>query len=658
MFHIFKNDIFTETVTGSTPFHPLVSYLQRRHFHQEGYPVHAFSSFCFISSKRHFHREGYWLHPFSSSCFISSKTTFSLRGLPAPPLVILLLHIFQNDIFTQSVTGSTPFHPHVSFLQKRRFHREGYRLHPFSSSRFISSTTAFSPRRLPTQPLFRLLFHIFKDDDFTERVTGSTPFHRLVLCLQKRHFHRDGYRLQPFSSSCFISSKTTFSPRGLPAPPLFILLFHIFKNGIFTERVTGSTPFFILLFHREGYRLHPLVSYFQKHSKTAFSPRGLPAPPLFIFLFHIFKNGFFDREGYRLHPFSSSCLISSKTAFSPREFWLHPFHPLVSYLQQRHFHPEGYRLHPFFILFFRLHPFSSSCFISSKTTFSRGGLPAPPLFSLLFHIFKNGIFTPRRLPAPSLFVASFISSTTACSLRGLPAPPLFILLFHIFQNDVFTERVTGSTPFSSSCLISSKTAFSHREGYRLYPFSSSSFMSSTTACSLRGLPAAPLFILLFHIFINGIFTERVTGSTRFHPLVSYLQKRHFHREGYRLQFFFILLYHIFKNGIFTEKVTGSTPYRPLLSLLQKRHFHREGYRLHPFSSSLFYILKNGIFTEGGSGSTPFHPLVLASKTAFSPRGLPAPPLFIVLFHIFKNGTFTERVAGSTPFHPLVSYLQK
>ena len=810
MFHIFKNGIFTERVTGSTPFHPLASHLQIRHFHREGYRLHPFSSSCFTSSKRafsprglpapplfillfhifkngiftervtgstpfhplashlqkrHFHREGYRLHPFSSSCFISSKTTFSPRGLPAPPLFLLLFHIFKNGIFTERVTGSTPFHPLASHLQKRHFHREGNRFHPFSSSCFISSKTAFSPRGLPAPPLFILLFHIFKNGIFTERVTGSTPFHPLASYLQKRHFHREGNRLHPFSSSCFISSKTAFSPRGLPAPPLFILLFHIFKNGIFTERVTGSTPFHPLAsylqkrhFHREGYRLHLFSSSCFTSSKAAFSPRGLPAPPLFLLLFHIFKNGIFTervtrstpfhhlfsylqkrhfhREGYRLHPFSSSCFISSKTAFSPRGLpapplfilLFHifkngiftervtgstPFHPLVSHLQKRHFHREGYRLHPF----------SSSCFTSSKTAFSPRGLPAPPLFILLFHIFKNGIFTervtgstpfhplvshlqkrhfhregyrlhpfssscftssntafsPRGLQAPPLFILLLHILKTAFSPRGLPAPPLFILLFHIFKNGIFTEKVTGSTPFhplvshlqkrhfhregyrlhpfSSSCFTIQKRHF-YREGYRLHPFSSSCFTSSKTAFSPRGLPAPPLFILLLHIFKNGIFTERVTGSTPFHPLVSHLQKRHFHREGYRLHPFssscftssktafsprglpapplFILLLHILKNGIFTERVTGSTPFHPLVSHLQKRHIHREGNRLHPFSSSCF----------------------TSSKTAFSPRGLPAPPLFILLLHIFKNGIFTERVTGSTPFHPLASHLQK
>ena len=174
-----KSGIFTERVTGPTPFHPLVPYLR----------------------KRHFHREGYWLHPFSSSCFISSKTAFSPRGLPAPPLFILLFQIFKNSNFTVRVNGSTPFRPLVSYLRKRHFHRGGYRLHPFSSSFFISSKTAFSPRVLPTPPLFILLFHIFKDDIFT-------------------YFHRGGYRLHPFSSSCFISSKPAYSPRRLPAPPL------------------------------------------------------------------------------------------------------------------------------------------------------------------------------------------------------------------------------------------------------------------------------------------------------------------------------------------------------------------------------------------------------------------------------------------------------
>ena len=226
LFHILKNDSFTERVTGSTPFHSLVSYLQ----------------------KRHFHRGGYRLHPFSSSCFISSKTTFSPRGLRAPPLFILLFHIFKNGIFTERVTGSTPFHPLVSYLRKRHCHRDGYRLHPFSSSCFTSSKTAFSPRGLPAPPLFILLFHIFKNDIFTERVTGSTPCHPFVSYLEKRQFHQEGYRLHPSSSSCFISSKTTLSRRGLPAPLLFIPMFHIFKNDIFTERVTGST------FHFEDMR--------------------------------------------------------------------------------------------------------------------------------------------------------------------------------------------------------------------------------------------------------------------------------------------------------------------------------------------------------------------------------------------------------------------
>ena len=569
MFHIFKNGIFTERVTGSTPFHPLVSYLQKRHFHRKGYRLHPFSSSCFTSSKtafsprglpapplfilllhifkngifteritgstnfhllashlqkRHFHREGYRLHPFSSSCFTSSKTAFSPRGLPAPPLFLLLFHIFKNGIFTERVTGSTPFHPLVSHLQKRHFHREGYRLHPFSSTCFTSSKTAFSPRRLPAPPLFILLFHIFKNGIFTERVTGSTPFHLFFSYLQKRHIHREGYRLHPFSSSCFISPKTAFSPRGLPAPPLFRLLFHIFKNGIFTERVTGSTPFHPLVshlqkrhFHREGYRLHPFSSSCFTSSKTAFSPRGLPAPPLFILLFHIFKNGIFTER------------VTGST----------PFHPLVSHLQKRHFHREGCRLHPF----------SSSCFTSSNTAFSPRGLQAPPLFILLLHILK-----------------------TAFSPRCLPAPPLFILLFHIFKNGIFTEKVTGSTPFhplvshlqkrhfhreayrlhpfSSSCFTIQKRHF-YREGYRLHPFSSSCFTSSKTAFSPRGLPAPPLFILLLHIFKNGIFTERVTGSTPFHPLVSHLQKRHFHREGYGL--------HPFSSSCFTSSKTAYSP---------------------------------------------------------------------------------------------------
>ena len=849
-----KNGIFTERVTGSTPFRPLVSYLQKRHFHRDGYRLHLISSSCFISSKTafsprglpapplfilffhifkngiftegvtgstpfpplvshlqkgHFHREGYRLHPFSSSCFISSKTAFSPRGLPAPPLFILLFHIFKNGIFTERVTGSTPFHPLFSNLQKRHFHREGYRLHPFSSCCFTSSKTAFSPKGVPAPPLFILLFHIvkngiftervtgstpfhplfhiFKNGSFTERLTGSTPFHPLVSHLQKRHIHREGYRPHPFSSPCFTSSKTAFSSRGLPAPPLFILLFHIFKNGIFTEMVTGSTPFHPLFsffqkrhFHQEGYRLHPFSSFCFISSKTAFSPRGLPAQPLFLFLFHIFKNGHFHREGYRLHPFSSSCFIFSKTAFSPRGLpapplfilLFHifkngiftervtgstPFHPLVSHLQKRHFHREGY--------------FSSSCFTSSKTAYSPRGLPAPPLFILLFHIFKNGIFTERvtgstpfhpvvshlqkrhfhregyRLhPFSSSF---FISLKTAFSPRGLPAPPLFILLFHIFKNGIFTERVTGSTPFhplvsylqkrqyhqegyrlhpfSSSCFTSSKTAFSprglpapplftpfrplvsylqkrhiHREGYRLHPFSSSCFTSSKTAFSPRGLPAPPLFTLFFQIFKNGIFTERVTGSTPFHPVVSHLQKRHFHREAYQLHPFssscftssktafsprglpapplfilfftssktavsprglpapplFILLLHIFKNGIFTERVTGSTPFHPLVSHLQKWHFHQEGYRLHPFYPLVSHLQKRHFHREGYRLHPFSSSFITSSKTAFSPRGLPAPPLFILLFHIFKNGIFTERVTGSSPFHPLASYLQK
>ena len=311
--------MFTERVAGSTPFHPLVSYLP----------------------KRPFHREGYRLHPFSSSCFISSKTTFSPRGLRAPTLFILMFHFFKNDIFTERITGSAPFHPLVSYLEKRRFHREGYRLHHFSSSCFISSKTTFSPRGLPAPPLFILLFHIFKDDIFTKRVTGSTPFHPLVSYLPKRHFHREGYGLHPFSSSCFISSKSTFSPRGLPAPPLFILLLHIFQNDVFAQSVTGSTPFHPHVsflqkrrFHREGYRLHPFSFSCFISSKTfkngifpqrvtgptpfhpLVSPRGLPAPPLFIVLFHIFKNDIFTER------------ITGST----------PFHPLVSYLQKRRFH--------------------------------------------------------------------------------------------------------------------------------------------------------------------------------------------------------------------------------------------------------------------------------------------------------------------------------
>ena len=655
LFHIFKDDIFTERVTGSTPFHPL-------------------------------DREGYRLHPFSSSWFTSSKATFSPRGLPAPPLFILLSHIFKNGIFTKRVAGSTAFHLLVSYLQKRRFHREGYWLHPFSSSCFISSKTTFSPRGSRAPPLFILLSHIFENGIFTERVTGSTPFHPLVSYLQKRRFHREGYRLQPlfiplvhifraaFSPRrlpappllifCFISSKMHFyfvSPRrlpapplfilyyfispkaafsqtGLPAPPFFILLFHIFKDDIFTERVTGSTPFHPLVsslqkpFHRQGDRLHPFsssVSYLQKKRFHIFSPRRLPALPLFILLFHISKNGIFTDS------------VTGST----------PFHPLVSYLQRRHFHREGYRLHPF----------SSSCFKSSKTTFSPRGSPAPPLFILLFHIFKNGIFT--ETVAGSTPFHPFLShifkngsSKTEFPLRGLTAPPLFILWFHIFKNE-------------ADC--------------------------------------RPLFIFLFHMFKNGVFTERVTGSTPFHPFVSYLQKWHFHRKGYRLHPFsssplFILLFHFSKT---TFSRTG-LPAPPLFILLfhffkniQKRKFHREGYQLHPFSSScfisskttfsprglpappvflLFHIFKNGIFTETDTGSTPFHPLVSYFQKRhfhiFSPRGLPAPPLFILLFHIFKNNLFTERVpgstsflflhiftarvAGSTPFQPLVSYYQR
>ena len=473
MFHIFKNDIFTERVSASTPFHPLVSYLQ----------------------KLRFHREGYRLHPFSSSCFISSKTAFSPRGLPAPPLFIFLFHIFKNDIFTERVTGSTPFHPLVSYLQERRFFREGYRLHPSSSSCFISSKATFSPRglpapplfillfhifkngiftELPAPPLFILLFHIFKNDVFTERVTGSTPFHVLVSYLQKRRFHREGYRLHPFSSSCFISSKTTFSPRGLPAPPLFTLLFHIFKNDIFTERVTGSTPFHPLVsylqkqhFHREGYRVHPFSSSCFISSQTTFSPRGLPAPPLFILLLHIFENDIFTER------------VTGST----------PFHPLVSYLQKRRFHQQGYRLHPF----------SPSCFISSKNDIFMemvtGSTPFHPLVSYLHK---------RHFHRQSYRLHPFSSSCFNLQRRH----------FHL--------KGYRLHPFSSSCFISSKTAF-HRECYGLHPFSSSCFISSKTACSPRGLPAPPLFVLLIHIFKNGLSTERVTGSTPLHPLVSFLQ---------------------------------------------------------------------------------------------------------------------------------------
>ena len=681
LFHIFKNDIFTESVTSSTPFHPFVSYLQ----------------------KRHFHRDGYRLHPFSSSCFISSKRTFSLRGLPAPPLFILLFHIFKNDVFTERIPAP-PLFILLFYLQRQDFHREGYGPHPFSSSCFISSKTTFSPRGLPAPPLFILLFHIFKKGIFTERVTGSKSFHPLVSYLQNRHLHREGYRLHPFSSSCFISSQTTFSPRGLPAPPLFILLYHIFINGIFTERVTGPTPFRPLVsllqkrhFHRDGYRLHPFSSSCFISSTTS-------------------KNGIFTERGYRLHPFSSSCFISSKTIkngiFTERVTGSTPFRPLVSYLQKRRFHREGYRLHPF----------SSPKFIFSKTAFSPRGLPAPPLFILLFYIFKSGIFTERVTGSISfhplvsylqkrhflgdgyrlhpISSSCFISSKTAFSPRGLRAPPLFILLFHFFKNiqkRIFTES-----------------------GYRLHPFSSSCFIK--TAFSPRGSPAPPLFILLFHIFKHGIFTERVTGflllfhifkngiftervtsSTPFHPLVSFLQIRHFHREGYRLHPFsssffisskrtfslrglpapplFILLFHILKDGIFTffhrdgyrlhpflslsPKMAFSPrglPVPPLLillqvSFLQQPHFHREGYRLHPFNL-LFHIFKNDVFREGYRRHPFSSSCFISSNTAFSPRWLPAPPLFLLLFDFLKNGSFTERVTGSTPFHPLNSFFQK
>ena len=237
--------------TSSTPFHPLVSNLQ----------------------KRRFYREGYRLRPFSSSCFISSTTACSLGGLPAPPLFILLFHIFQNGLFTERVTGSTPFPPLVSFLQKRHFHREGYRLQTLFILLF--HIFPFSPRGLPAPPPCFISSKTFKNGIFTERVTRSTPFHRLVSYLQKRHFdregdrrhpfssscfmsskpafsHREGYRLHPFSSSSFISSTTACSLKGLPAPPLFIFLLQSFIT-----------------------------------SKTTFSPRGLPAPPLFILLLHI-----------------------------------------------------------------------------------------------------------------------------------------------------------------------------------------------------------------------------------------------------------------------------------------------------------------------------------------------------------------------------------
>ena len=571
-----------------------------------------------------------------------------MRGLPAPPLFILLFHISSkttfSHTFTERVTGSTAFHPLVSFLQRRHFHRVGYRLHPFSSSCFISSKPAYSPRGFPAPPLFILLFHIFKNGIFTERVTGSTPFHPLVSFLKKLHFHGEGYRLHPFSSSCFKPSKAACSPRGLPAPPLFILLFHIFKNGILTEKV--------------NYRLHPFSSSCFISSKPAYSPRGLPAPPLFILLFHIFKNGIFTK-GLSAPPlFISLFHIFKDGIFTEGVTGSTPFHPLVSYLQKRRFHREGYRLHPF----------SSSCFRSSETAFSRRGLPAPPLFILFYRPFPFGflfhiswkttfshIFT-EGVTCSTLSPSCFKSSKTAFSPRPLPAPPLFILFFQIFKNRVFTETVTSPTPFHLVSYLQRRLF--HREGYQLHPFSSSCFISSKTAFSPRGLPAPPLFILLFHIFKNGIFTERVAGSTPFHPLLSYLQRRHFHQEGYRLHPFssscfisskttlsprglpapplFSPLFHIFKNDVFTEKVTSSTPFHLLVSYLQKRHFHGEGYRLHPFSSSCF----------------------ISSKTAFSTRGLPAPPLFIFLFHIFKNNIVTERVTGPTPFHPLVSYLQE
>ena len=692
MFHIFKNGSFTERVTGSTPFHPLVSCLQKRHFHREGYngstPFHPLVSHL---QKRHFYREGYRLHPFSPSCFISSKTAFSPKRLPAPPLFIRLFHIFKDDIFTERATGSTPFHPLVSFFQKRHFHREGYQLHPFSSSCFISSKTfkndvftgrvtsstpfhplvsflrIFSPRQLPAPPLF---IHISKNGIFTGRVTGSTPFHPLVSSLQKP-FHREGYRLHPFSSFCFRSSTTKFSPRGLPAPPLFILFFHFFKDGIFTERVSGSTPFHPFVsylqkrrFNREGTGstpFHPLVSFLERRHLHIFSPTGLPAPPLFILLFHILNSNIFTkrvtgstpfhplvsypqiwhyhREGYRLHPFSSSCFISSQNgSFTERVTGSTPFHPLVSYLQKRKFHREGYRPHPF----------SSSCFISSNMALSPRGLPAPPLFILLFHIFTKRIFLPRGLPAPPLFILLFHISKNGIfkffSQRGFPAPALFILLFHIFKDGIFTERVTGSTPFYPLVSYPQKRHF-HREGYQLHLFSPLCFISSKTTFSPRGLPAPPLVTLLFHIFKNGTFTERVTGSTPFHPLVSYLQ-RHFHREGSRLR--------PFSPSCFISSKTAFSrrglPAPPL--------FHREGYQLHSFSSSCFTSSKTTFSPRRLPAPPVFILLFHIFKNGISPRGLPAPPLFILLFHIFKDRVFTDRVTGSTPFHPLVSSLQK
>ena len=532
LFHIFKNCAFTERVTGSTPFHPLVSYLQQRHVHWEGCRLHPFSSSCFISSKTAFSPKGLpapplfivLFHifkndsftervtgskPFSSSCFISSKTTFSRRRLPAPPLFMLLFHLLKKNVFTERVTGSKPFSSSCFISSKTTFSRRRLPAPPLFMLLFHFLKKTFSPRGLPAPSLFILLFHIFKNGIFTERVTGSTPFHPLVSFLQKRRFHRERYRLHPVSSSCFISSQTTFSPRGLPAPPLFILWLYFFENDCFTERVTGSTPFRPLVsylqkrhFHREGYRLHPFSSSCFISSKTALSPRGLPAPPLFILLFHIFKNGIFTetvtrstpfhalvsylqkrrfhRERYQLHPLSSSCVISSKTTFFPeRVTGSTPFHPLVSYLQNRHFHGEGYRLHPF----------SSSCFNTSKTALLPRGLPAPPLFILLIHIFNNGMFTGR------------VAGST-------PFHPLLSYL------PVFTERVTGSIPLFHIFKNIQKRHF-HREGYRPHPFSSSCFISSKTTFSPRGLPAPPRFLLLFHIFKNGIFTERVTGSTLF-----------------------------------------------------------------------------------------------------------------------------------------------
>ena len=102
---------------------------------------------------------------------------------------------------------------------------------------------------------------------------------------------REGYRrLLPLVSY----PKIAFSPRGLPAPPFSSFCF-ISKNGIFTERVTGSTVF-ILLFHiqkrhfyREGYRLHLFiivlnVQLYDIYASTRLV-RGIHLNPLRIFGF-------------------------------------------------------------------------------------------------------------------------------------------------------------------------------------------------------------------------------------------------------------------------------------------------------------------------------------------------------------------------------------